>query len=219
MMRRFKDRSEAGRALARALRVYGGDPQLVVVALPRGGVPVAYEVARALHAPLDVCVVRKLGVPANPELAMGAVASGDVCVMNPEVIQHLRVPRAVFDAVAARERMELARREVAYRQGERAAEVAGRTVLIVDDGLATGATMRAAVAAVRRRAASRVIVAVPVGAESTCRALADEADEVFCLLRPRPFYAIGEWYDAFPQVGDEDVRRLLSRAPAAPAAT
>jgi putative phosphoribosyl transferase len=219
MMRKFKDRTAAGRALARALRSFRPDPNLVVVALPRGGVPVGYEVARTLHAPLDVCVVRKLGVPGYPELAMGTIASGDVCVMNPDVLLHLKISRQAFDEIAETEGYELRRRELAYRDGQGPAGVAGRTVVLVDDGLATGATMRAAIASMRRRGAARVIVAVPVGAEATCRSLGDQADDVYCLLRPEPFGAIGEWYEDFPQLSDDDVRRCLRRAAAIPAAT
>jgi predicted phosphoribosyltransferase len=221
MMNRFFDRVEAGRSLAAALRHYRtaeGRPPVVVVALPRGGVPVAYEVARALDAPLDVCVVRKLGVPGQEELAMGAVATGGVATLNRDVLRRLRIPPDVIDRVAAAERRELARRERLYRADRPPVDVAGQTVLLVDDGLATGATMRAAIAAVRHRGAAAVVVAVPVGAPDTCRVIADEVDDLVCLLRPEPFGAIGMWYRDFAQVPDDEVGRMLreTRRPPAP---
>ena len=213
-MSRFKDRTEAGRALGYSLRSLGLDPNLVVVALPRGGVPVGYEVARALHAPLEVCVARKLGVPSYPELAMGAIAAGDVCVMNPDVLLELRIPREVFDEVAQAQEYELCRQELAYRGATTEVDVAGRTVVLVDDGLATGATMRAAVAAMRQRGADRIIVAVPVGLQAACRSLLDQADNVYCLVQLERLGAIGQWYDQFPQLTDDDVSRYLRRAAA-----
>jgi predicted phosphoribosyltransferase len=215
MMHRFRDRTEAGRALARSLRHYRAmGRSVVVVALPRGGVPVGAEVARELAVPLDVCVVRKLGVPGQEELAMGAIAPGGVAVINREVVRRLGIPPHVIDQVATIERRELERRERAYADGRGAVPVAGANVILADDGLATGATMRAAVQAMRRAGAASVIVAVPVASADACRRLADEADDVVCLLKPEPFEAIGMWYDEFPQLTDEQVRRHLLRHPA-----
>lgn len=208
---RFADRVEAGRRLAEALRGYAGRPDVVVLALPRGGVPVAYRVARALGAPLDVFLVRKLGVPGHEELAMGAIASGGTRVLNPEVVAALGIPGGTIDAVAAREAEELERRERAYRGERPPPEVRGRTVILVDDGLATGSTMRAAVAALRRQEPARLVVAVPVGAAETCEALRAEADAVVCVLTPEPFYAVGLWYRDFAQTTDDEVRELLAR--------
>ena len=209
MAQRFWSRNEAGRMLAEALEGYKGLPNLTVLALPRGGVPVGYEVARALGAPLDVLVVRKLGVPIQRELAFGAIAGGGVRVINDALIRELDLPEDVVERVVAAEQAELERREQAYRGGRGPIEARGRTVILVDDGLATGATMRAAVAAVRNLGAKRVVVAVPVGAAETCRLLEEEADEVVCLLTPEPFYAIGLWYHEFPQLDDDEVRDLL----------
>jgi predicted phosphoribosyltransferase len=215
----FRDRYEAGRLLAEQLTAYAGRPDVLVLALPRGGVPVAYEVARALGAPLDVFAVRKLGVPGHEELAMGAIASGGVYVLNDEVVQALRIPSRVIEAVAARELRELGRRERAYRDGRPAPVVRGRTVILVDDGLATGSTMRAAVAALRRLGPARVVVAVPTAAPATCAELRREADECACAITPEPFYAVGLWYEDFSQTTDDEVRDLLARAaaPASPA--
>jgi putative phosphoribosyl transferase len=212
MTRRFWTRGEAVRLLAEALADYKGLPDLTVLALPRGGVPVGYEVARALGAPLDVLVVRKLGVPSQGELAFGAIAGGGVRVINHEVVRGLDLPEDVLERVTAAEQVELERRERAYRGGRGPINVRGGTVVLVDDGLATGATMRAAVAAVRKLGAKRVVVAVPVGAAETCRLLEEETDEVVCLLTPEPFYAIGLWYDQFPQLDDDEVRDLLQAA-------
>ena len=181
MIRAFRDRAEAGRKLAEKLLEYAGRPDVLVLALPRGGVPVGYEVARALEAPLDVFVVRKLGVPGHEELAMGAIASGGVCVLNDDVVEAAEIPYRVIQAVAARELQELERRERAYRGDRPPLEVRGRTVILVDDGLATGSTMRAAVAAVRRLEPARIIVAVPTAAPSTCAELGHEADECICV--------------------------------------
>jgi predicted phosphoribosyltransferase len=211
--RRFKDRREAGRALGDALRprLFGrGD--VVVLGLPRGGIPVAYEVARALDAPLDAFLVRKLGVPNQPELAMGAVAAGGVCVLDEDILDRLRIPAEEIARVAARERAELVRREQAFRGDLPDPDVKGRTVVLVDDGLATGSTLRAAARALRRLAPARVIAAVPVGAEESCRAIADEVDEVACLTTPSPFRAVGLAYDDFEQTTDDEVRDLLARA-------
>jgi predicted phosphoribosyltransferase len=208
----FRDRSEAGRRLAAKLAAYANRPDVLVLALPRGGVPVAYEVARALHAPLDVFLVRKLGVPGREELAMGAIASGGVRVLNEDVLRELEIPEEVIAAVAAEERRELLRRERIYRDDRPTPEVRGRIVILVDDGLATGSTMRAAVAALRRQGPAHIVVAVPVGSPETCREIQAEADEVACVYTPDPFYAVGLWYDDFSQTTDEEVHDLLARA-------
>jgi putative phosphoribosyl transferase len=208
---RFQDRTEAGQELAKHLAPYADRHDVLVLALPRGGVPVAYEVARALHAPLDVFLVRKLGVPGHEELAMGAIASGGVRVVNRDVIGALGIPETIVDMVAERAEEELRRRERLYRDDRPAPEVRGRTVILVDDGLATGSTMRAAVAALRRQEPAHVIVAVPVGAAETCAELSDEA-EVVCARTPEPFLAVGLWYDDFTQTSDDEVRELLERA-------
>jgi predicted phosphoribosyltransferase len=207
----FHDRRDAGRQLATELGEYAERHDLVVLALPRGGVPVGFEVARALGAPLDVFVVRKLGLPGHEEFAMGAIASGGVRVDNPDVAP-LALPQAAVDAVVARERAELARREALYRGDRAPLNLSGRTVILVDDGLATGASMRAAVAAVRMHAPARVIVAVPVAASETCAALRREADEVVCALTPAWFTAVGAWYADFTQTSDAEVHQLLSQA-------
>jgi predicted phosphoribosyltransferase len=209
---RFPDRSHAGRALAARLASYAERADVVVLALPRGGVPVAYEVARALGAALDVLVVRKLGVPGRPELALGAIAGGDVRVLNRELLRQLRIEGAAIDRVVDEERRELARRERAYRDDRPPLDVRGRTVILVDDGLATGATMYAAVAALERQHAARVVVAVPVASREARDSLATVADEVVCLATPEPFFGVGAWYDDFGQTTDEEVRRLLRRA-------
>ncbi|HEX2118845.1 MAG TPA: phosphoribosyltransferase family protein [Acidimicrobiales bacterium] len=189
----FRDRADAGRVLAGRLGHLAGRDDVLVLGLPRGGVPVAAEVAQALGAPLDVLLVRKLGVPRHAELAMGAIASGGVRVLNSAVIEVLRIPPDVIDQVTERERVELARREQAYRPGRPPLDVAGRVVVVVDDGLATGSTMRAAVAAVRAQGPARIVVAVPVGATETCGELAAEADEVVCAHMPAGFHAVGQW--------------------------
>lgn len=203
----FANRTAAGAALGDALRGRPADP--VVLGLPRGGVPVAAQVARALQAPLDVFLVRKLGAPGQPELAMGAIASGGVRVLNPEVVQAFSVTPAELEQVVEVERAELERRERAYRGDRPAVELHRRHVVLVDDGLATGATMRAAVQAVRLHAPASVLVAVPVGAADSCAAVAQDADELVCLHSPEPFSAVGAHYDDFRQTGDEDVQRLL----------
>jgi len=208
----FRNRAEAGLALADRLRQYADRDDVVVLGLPRGGVPVAFEVARSLHAPLDVFVVRKLGVPGHSELAMGAIASGGVRALNQDVITWYRLSTETVDDAARVEQIELERREHAYRNGRTPLPIDGRVVLLVDDGLATGSTMRAAVLAVRRLGPSRVVVAVPVGASETCRDLAKVADEVTCLETPEPFEAVGLWYEDFSQTSDEEVRRLLTTA-------
>jgi putative phosphoribosyl transferase len=208
----FRDRLDAGRQLAQKLMDYADRPDVLVLALPRGGVPVAFEVARALHAPLDVFLVRKLGLPGHEELAMGAIASGGVRVLNEDLVRTLRIPEEEIDAVAAQEQRELERREREYRSGRPAPDVRGRIVILVDDGLATGSTMRAAVAALRRQHPARIIVAVPVGAAETCEDFGADADEVICARTPEPFYAVGLWYGDFAQTSDEEVHDLLELA-------
>jgi len=183
-----------------------------VLALPRGGVPVAFVVAQALHAPLDVFLVRKLGVPGQEELAMGAIATGGVRVLNAEVVRYLGIPEEVIDTVAAREMQEITRRERLYRADRPAPDVRGRTVILVDDGLATGSTMRAAVATLRQQQPARLVVAVPTAAPETCEELSAEVDEIVCAVTPEPFYAVGLWYKDFAQTTDEEVRDLLARA-------
>jgi predicted phosphoribosyltransferase len=208
----FPDRAHAGRRLAARLTAYADCPDVLVLALPRGGVPVAYEVARALHAPLEVFLVRKLGVPGREELAMGAIATGGVRVLNDEVVQALGLTEEAIAAAAAAETRELERREGVYRGGRAFPNVAGRTVLLIDDGLATGTTMRAAVAALRKMGPARIVVAVPVASAATCAELAAEVDEVVCARTPEPFFAVGVWYDDFTQTTDDEVRDLLARA-------
>ena len=210
-VQRFHDRHEAGRMLATKLMTYADRPDVVVLALPRGGVPVAYEVARALDAPLDVFLVRKLGVPGYEELAMGAVATGGVRVLNEQVVAGLRIPEYVIDAVAAWEEQELARRERLYRGDRPPPDVQGKIVILVDDGLATGATMQAAVQALRLQQPARVVVAVPTGAPETCEALKREVDDVICAITPEPFQAVGLWYKDLSQTTDDEVRELLAR--------
>jgi predicted phosphoribosyltransferase len=210
--RPYRDRSEAGRYLASKLAAYAGRPDVLVLALPRGGVPVAYEVAKALKVPLDVFLVRKLGVPGHEELAMGAIASGGVRLLNEDVVRALRIPPHVIDRVTATERAELERREREYRGDRPPPDVRGKTVILVDDGLATGASMRVAVAAMRQRHPARLVVAVPIAAPTTCEEFQDEVDEVICARTPDPFYAVGLWYDDFSQTTDEEVRDLLRRA-------
>ncbi|HSC27866.1 MAG TPA: phosphoribosyltransferase [Vicinamibacterales bacterium] len=205
----FEDRRQAGRLLAEALARFSKE-EVTVLALPRGGVPVAYEIATALHAPLGVFVVRKLGVPGHRELAMGAIASGGIRVLNEDVVADLAIPPEAIDAVAEEELQELVRREDQYYASRPLPPIRDRTVILVDDGLATGATMRAAVLAVRQQQPARIVVAVPVGARSTCDLLREEADEVTCLRTPEPFSAVGLWYRLFDQTSDEEVRRLLS---------
>jgi len=211
-LRPFRDRSEAGRLLASKLAAYVNQPDVLVLALPRGGVPVGYEVARALGLPLDVFVVRKLGVPGHEELAMGAIASGGVRLLNGDVVALAGVSDAAIEDVTAREAGEILRREHTYRGDRPPPDLRGRTVILVDDGLATGASMRAAAAAVRRQGPSRVVVAVPAAAPDTCEALRAEVDDLVCLTSPEPFEAVGLWYEDFSQTGDEEVWQLLERA-------
>ncbi len=208
---RFRDRRDAGRVLAAKLSGYAHRPDVIVLALPRGGVPVGYEVAHALGVMLDVFVVRKLGVPGHEELAMGAVATGGVRVINESVVSALGIPEDVIDAVAAQEQLELARRERLYRDGRPTPDVQGKTVILVDDGLATGATMQAAVRALRQQHPARIVVAVPVAAPETCEAVQAEVDEVVCAMTPEPFLAVGFWYEDFSQPTDDEVRDLLAR--------
>jgi len=215
----FRDRRDAGRVLAEHLRHYADRPDVLVLALPRGGVPVAYEVARALHAPLDVFLVRKLGMPGREEFAIGALASGGVRVLNEEALEYLDVLPAELNAVTERERRELARRERAFRGDRPPPSVQGRTVILVDDGLATGSTMRAALAALREQGPARLVVAVPVGSGDTCADFQHEADEAVCARTPEPFYAVGQWYRDFTQTTDEEVRDLLQRARRTPEAS
>ena len=207
----FRDRRDAGRLLAEKLAAYATRPDVLVLALPRGGVPVAYEVAHRLGAPLDVFVVRKLGVPGHEELAMGAVATGGVRVLNDQLVEQLGIPDQMIDAVAARERQELARRERLYRGGRRPPDVRGRTVILVDDGLATGATMYAAIEALRKQNPGRIVVAVPTASPETCEEMKVKADHVICAITPDPFQAVGRWYQDFSQTSDEEVADLLAR--------
>ncbi len=208
----FQDRSEAGQFLAKKLAAHVGDPSLLVLAMPRGGVPVAYEVAKALHAPLDVFLVRQLGAPGYDELSMGAIASGGVRTLNDEVIRHFGISGNVIDAVAREKQRELERREKVYRGQREAFAVAGRTVILVDDGLATGASMRAAVKALKTQRPKAVIVAVPIGSADTCNQLQREADEMVCGMTPDPFYTVGAWYSDFMQITDEEISQLLNHA-------
>ncbi|HEY2104020.1 MAG TPA: phosphoribosyltransferase [Chthoniobacterales bacterium] len=210
----FRDREEAGRQLAQELSHYAGRDDVIVLALPRGGVPVGFEVARRLGVPLDLFIVRKLGVPGHEELAMGAIASGGVRVVNDDVIRALPEADLILDAVTEIEREELERRELSYRGGKTPPQLDGRTVILVDDGMATGATMRAALAALRQQGVAKIAVAVPVAAPSTCRALAREADEVLCAISPDSFIGVGQYYEDFSQTTDDEVRDLLARAAA-----
>jgi len=208
----FATRREAGKKLARKLSSYANRLDVLVLALPRGGVPVAYEVACALHAPMDVFVVRKLGVPGHEELAMGAIASGGVRVLNDDLMRAMAIPASVIDAIAGQEQKELERREHLYRGDRPQPNLRGRTVMLVDDGLATGSTMRAAALALRKMQPAKLIVAVPVGAPETCDEFRAEVDEVVCAATPVPFIAVGAWYADFSQTSDAEVRELLHRA-------
>jgi len=216
---RFRDRAEAGRLLAELLQGYAGRDDVVVLALPRGGVPVGYEVAKALGAPLDVFAVRKLGVPGREELAMGAIASGGLLVLDRHLINSLGISNSEIQRAVAAELRELDRREAAYRGGRGPPELTGKTVILVDDGLATGSTMRAAALAVRERRPARVVVAVPVAAAQTCDEFRDDVDEIVCAVTPRPFHAVGVWYEDFSQTSDEEVRELLAQAAERPQTT
>lgn len=207
--RPFSDRREAGVELATKLRHYAGRNDVVVLALPRGGVPVAFEVAEELDAPLDIFIVRKLGMPGHPEYAMGAIASGGVRVLSEDIVRAYGIPQSTIDAIAREEQKELERRELQYRKNAALTELRGRIIILVDDGLATGSTMRAAVQAVRQHRPARVVVAVPVGAPSTCDEFADVTDETVCARTPAPFSAVGLWYRDFSQTTDEEVETLL----------
>ena len=210
----YRDRTEAGQYLASRLGDYANRSDVLVMALPRGGVPVAFEVARVLRAPLDIFLVRKLGVPGHEELAMGAIATGGVRVLNEDTVRYLSIPGEVIDAVAADEQRELERRERLYRGEHPAPDVRGKTVILVDDGLATGSTMRAAANALRQQKPARIVVGVPVSAPATCDEFRDEVDEIVCAITPEPFQAVGLWYKDFSQTTDEEVRELLARAAA-----
>jgi predicted phosphoribosyltransferase len=208
----FQDRREAGRVLAERLQPYANRPDVMVLALPRGGVPVAFEVAEALHAPLDVFLVRKLGLPGQEELAMGAIATGGVLVLNEELVEALGIPEGVIREVAREEERELERREQVFRDDRPLPNVHGKTVILIDDGLATGSTMRAAVAALRQLGPRRIVVAVPVAAAETCDEFRGLVDDIVCAETPEPFYGVGRWYEDFTQTSDEEVRELLARA-------
>ncbi|GAB3249482.1 phosphoribosyltransferase [Larkinella harenae] len=208
----FKNRREAGQRLANALTGYATDGKPLVLALPRGGVPVAYEVARQLKAPLDVFLVRKLGVPGQEELAFGAIASGGIRVLNTDLVRSMHLSQKVIEEITAREQQELKRREEAYRNVRPTVEIQGKTVFLIDDGLATGATMRAAAQALRQQKPTRVIAGVPVAAESTCEQLGKDVDAVVCTATPEPFYGVGRWYEDFSQTTDDEVKELLHRA-------
>jgi len=208
----YSDRFDAGRRLANELTAYAERDDVIVLALPRGGVPVAYEVAQRLDAPMDVFLVRKLGVPGHEELAMGAIAEGGVQVLNEQVVEQLDIPPAVVGSVVAEQKRELERRGTLYRGDRPPPDVRGLTVILIDDGLATGSTMRAAAAALSQQGPRRIVVAVPVAAASTCDEFRHEVDETVCAATPEPFYAVGAWYDDFSQTTDEEVHELLARA-------
>jgi putative phosphoribosyl transferase len=208
----FRDRTEAGKHLATKLTRYKDRPDVLVLALPRGGVPVAFEVAQALRVPLDIFLVRKLGVPGHEELAMGAIATGDVRVLNEDTIDYLGIPQNVIDSIAEKELKELKRRERAYRGNRPEPDVKDKTVILIDDGLATGSTIRAAAQALRRQAPARIIVAVPVSAQETCDEYLIGVDEIVCAVTPEPFFGVGQWYLDFSQTTDEEVRDLLAQA-------
>ena len=208
----FRDRTEAGKYLATKLLSYKDRPDVLVLALPRGGVPVAFEVAQALRVPLDIFLVRKLGVPGHEELAMGAISTGGVRVLNEDTVDYLRIPEHVIDAIAAEELKELERRELAYRGNRAEPDVKGKTVILIDDGLATGSTIRAAAQALRQQQPARIVVAVPVSAPETCDEYRIGVDEIICAVTPEPFLGVGTWYLDFPQTTDDEVRDLLERA-------
>lgn len=208
-MNRFKDRCEAGKIVAKHLQGYANRSDVIVLGLPRGGVPVAYEIAQALHVPLDVYIVRKLGVPGQPELAMGAIAVGNARVLNDDIIRQLAIPQTAIESVAQSELAELKRREVAYRGNKSFPDLANKIIILVDDGIATGATMRAAVKSLRESKPAKIIIAVPVAEVKTCKNMVTIADEVVCPLQPSNFYAVGAWYEHFDQTSDEEVKALL----------
>ncbi|MBH8565976.1 phosphoribosyltransferase [Nostoc sp. CENA67] len=211
MWQRFRNRTEAGKLLAARLAEYANRPDVLVLGLPRGGVPVAFEVAKALNAPLDVCLVRKLGVPGHKELAMGALAMGGIRVINENVVDWLRIPQETIDQVAAIEMQELNRRNLAYRGNRPLPKVKNHTIILVDDGIATGATIRAAIATLKKQQPRELVVAVPVAAASTCEELQTEVDKLVCVIMPEDLYAIGIWYEDFEQTTDAEVCELLTR--------
>ncbi|MBD2504420.1 phosphoribosyltransferase [Anabaena azotica] len=208
----FKDRTAAGQVLAQKLADYANRPNVLVLALPRGGVPVGFEVAQALNAPLDVLIVRKLGVPENEELAMGAIASGGVRILNQSIVEQIQIPDEVIASVAAQQQRELERRETMYRGDRPFPDLKGKIVILVDDGLATGATMWAAIIAVRQKQPQEIVVAVPVAAPETCEEICSKVQKVICANTPSPFYSVGMWYEKFPQTTDDEVRELLNKA-------
>lgn len=208
----FPNRTEAGRRLAVLLREYADGEDVIVLGIPRGGVPVAFEVARTLNVPLDVLVLRKLGVPGHEELGFGAIASGGIRALNREIVEALQIPPRDIELVTEREAKELKRREDAYRRGRRALDVKGRTVILVDDGIATGSGMRAAVDALRQMKPAKIVIAVPVAPAATCDRLRDEVDDLVCLATPEPFYGVGQFYYDFSQTSDQEVNELLDRA-------
>jgi putative phosphoribosyl transferase len=211
MLERFRNRTEAGKLLAAKLTEYASRPDVLVLGLPRGGIPVAFEVAKALNAPLDVCLVRKLGVPGHKELAMGAIATGGVRVINENVVHWLRIPQQIIDEVAAMEMQELERRNRLYRGNRPLPKVKNHTIILVDDGIATGATIRAAIATLKQQHPRELVVAVPVAGVSTCEELQAEVDKVVCVMMPEDLYAIGIWYEDFEQTADAEVCELLTR--------
>ncbi len=211
-MEKFYDRHDAGKILAEELKPYANNANAIVLALPRGGVPVAYEVAKTLSIPLDVFIVRKLGVPGHEELAMGAIASGDTVVFNEEIVSSFNIPASAIDSVIQSEQQELQRRESTYRDNRPLPILTDKTIILVDDGIATGATMRAAIKALRKHKPADIIVAVPVAALSTCEEMAGLADKIVCPLKPVNFYAVGLWYENFSQTSDDEVTELLAKA-------
>jgi len=214
-MTTFRNRTEAGQLLAQKLRAYTNCSDTIVLALPRGGVPVGYEIAKALNLPFDICVVRKLGIPHHPELAMGAIAPNGVRVLNYDILSEWGIPDKIIDKVSAKELRELRRREYAYRNNHLPVDVKNRTVILVDDGIATGSTIRAVITLIRQQQPKRIIVAVPVAPKSVCKELQAEVDKLVCLKMPEPFYAVGLWYDNFSQTSDEQVHKLTAMANAA----
>src|SRR5882724_3681380 len=210
----YRDRSEAGKHLAARLAKYANRDDVLVLALPRGGVPVGFEVAKQLHVPLDIFLVRKLGLPGHEELAMGAISTGGVRVLNEDVVDYLQIPEGVIDAIAAIELRELERRERAYRGDRPEPDVQGKTIILVDDGLATGSTMRAAAVALRQQNPARIVIAVPVSARQTCDEYRMGVDEIVCVNMPEPFHGVGLWYNDFSQTSDDEVRELLKKAQA-----
>jgi putative phosphoribosyl transferase len=208
----FRDRRDAGRKLAQKLIDYARRDDVIVLALPRGGVPVAYEVAKALNLPMDIFIVRKLGLPGHEEVAIGAIASGGIRVLNNNIVRYFKIPEPLIDAVAKRELQELERRQGAYRGNRPPPDLQGHTVILIDDGLATGASMRAAVAGLRTQSPAQIVVAVPTAAAETCEALEPEVDKLICATTPEPFHGVSRWYEDFSQTTDEEVKTLLAEA-------